>query len=461
MEFKMKKCKTFVSVCAALLIVLFSSCSTQEDENKIDLSSEVSSVRIKIVRNSSPATRQGVEPGSQVGDGTHLEIGGGGHLFFVNSSGVITKYVQILSSNSGAGNGESTVEFNDIDALNYSLTDNEGVIENVPSSSTKVYIFLNLPNTLTITGSTLVGFPITNLDAHLISAVDLADPTGGFGVAKVPVSGWGNLVASTPGAQTPTHSIPYDFEAEFDLKAIAARIEITGFTTVPASSNPNLTIQSFDLTGIYITNYYPTVTLAGGAYATKKDAGSDTLHYTPNIGNANLAFFYTSANYGEYLHTIDNASVTTGFGTFVSGPPAASVSAGSTNVWGYNIFPNDTLAVSAADLAALRVRDNLPHIVLRLSNVVIHDAGDGQTYERSGSQFVTVKGYTSATAIGDQSAGSLAYLERGYIYQLSATAGFEISPDDLSSEPETTEVNALVTATLIDWRKVTVEPELQ
>jgi hypothetical protein len=444
--------------------MLLSSCSSSEEENKIDLSSEVGSVHLKIIRNSSPATKAPLGVGASnpvTGAGTtaELSIGNGGHLFFVNSGGVVTKYVEIRTTTTGGANADSWVEWNDIDNEVYTgiigtPTAVDGVIKNVPSSSTKVYVFLNLPasgtgSLTTADAANLVGFPISDLNAKVVNANNLGSAT--FGVQSVPVSGSGDLTA-TPGTSL-NQSIAYEMETSFDLKAIAARIELLGFRTKASVLHPTQTIQSFMLTGIYINNYYSSLSLTG-TYGALKNAGSDTLHYTPL---PITTFFYDAAQNADaaYLYTVDNASVTTNFGR------QTTISAGVTEVtpplpagqaWGYNIFPNDLTT-------SVQVKANLPHLILRLSHVVIHDASTNTDYARNGSQFVTVKGYTSAATIGAQAAGSLAYLERGYIYQLGASGSFAISPDDLTSVPETEEISALVTATLIDWQKVEVTPE--
>ncbi|MDR1880061.1 MAG: hypothetical protein LBQ78_03940 [Tannerellaceae bacterium] len=424
----MKKCKLFLNVCAALFVVLLASCSSQEEENLVP-SSEGNSVRIKITRSESPETRAGAAVSTPVGTTKALEIKKGGHLFFVNASGNITKYVRVLGSSEGAGDNETTVQFTDID------NQEGGVIKNVPSASVKVHIFLNLPAAVS---NQLIGKssgPFSVIESNVVTAVDLTGGGIALGVDSVAVSGSGNLTATTGNLG----GVDYALEAAFNLTAIASRIEIVQITTAPASNG--YFIKSFDLTGIFINNYYPSVTL-GGTLGVLQNAGASLTAYDETHGQ----FFYRTqtavTTLGTYLFTT-GATQNGSFGTYVSYNAPTTypyVSAGLGNVWGYNIFPN---ATASADL--------VPHIIIRLSNVVVSDGTTDYPYDDD--QFVTVKGFLSGGSPVTQ-------LQRGVVYQLggSTSAKFEITFDNLSPQPETKPVNALVTATLVNWTTVNVTP---
>jgi hypothetical protein len=417
----MKKCKLFLNVCAALFVVLLASCSSEEDHNKLDSSFEGGSVRIKITRSESPATKGGIDPSASISDGDlELNIGdGSGHLFFVDGNNDITKYVEILAS---GGDGNNDVGWTSIYA-------DGQVIHDVPSASANVYIFLNLPGTLTIP---TVGSSISGLEP-LITAEQLYDDGAisekSGGVASVPISGSGELL--------PVTGKDYDKEASFGLTAIASRIEIKEITTVAGGGNSY--IESFDLTGIYINNYYPAAPLGdGGEYPEIKNAGTNPDNYD-EVGTA----FFNTSNLGSYLFSTDFSN---GLGES-DDDPTFHVNAGDGVVWGYNVFPNDATGING--------KINLPHIILRLDHVKVYSLNTEAYTVDDETRFITVKGYI-------EEGESLQNLKRGYIYQLGTSVenAFVITPEDLQPEPETYTIDVNVKATLIPWVKVEVTPEI-
>jgi hypothetical protein len=108
------------------------------------------------------------------------------------------------------------------------------------------------------------------------------------------------------------------------------------------------------------------------------------------------------------------------------------------------VFPNDALS-------GLDGKANLPHIVIRLTDIQIN----GTLLTGNPDKYITVKGYHDGTS-------SLTCLERGYIYELGTGVDgndFVITPDDLDDNPETFDIQVFVRATLIPWAKVPVTPE--
>jgi hypothetical protein len=403
----MKKSKGFICVCTTLLIVMLASCTSQEEDNNLE-ATDVGAVRIAITQDEDPETRGGAGISDKVGTKT-LNIAKGGHLFFVNASGNITKYVQILPT---GGDNNTTVGLT-------TLTEATGAtITNVPSPSKKVHIFLNLPASIN-TGLGAVGAPFSAIQSKIVTAVHLGDPAK-FGVDSIPVSGTGDLT----GAGTLTATV--------NLTAMASRIEIVKIST--KANSAGVTIKSFNLLGIFINNYYPTATL-GGTLGTIQNAGSTTANYDAT----NTVFFWRDATVGitqgKYLYTT-HANAGTAIVTS-SGSPA-NVVAGSEKVWGYNVFPNT-------------VDNAVPHIILTLTNVVYNY--NGQDTNIPGTQYVTVKGFKNTSNV------AITKLARGVVYQLGGTsAAFEISPDDITDEPETTSISAVVKASVIPWSTQAVTP---
>jgi hypothetical protein len=405
---------------------MLASCTSQEEDNNLE-ATDVGAVQIKITQDV-PETRTGAVASVPIANNATLEISKGGHLYFVSTSGNITKYVQILP-NTGTGDGKTKVKLSELEA---GIT-----IGEVPSSSKTVHIFLNLPDRINnLPKATSV--PFKSVTDSLVRVSELANPTGNaFDVKNVPVSGSGTLAADGDNLQ-----------ALVSVSPIASRIEIgTIKTAAGTGNNAQVTIKSFELRGIFINNYYSQLKL-DNAYvdADKRNAGSVVENYTED----NAGFWWRSTvispnpNYGQYLFTGNGG--TTKFGVYAPNETTpTSVKAHATNTWGYNIFPGTATYE--------------PHIVIRLAKVVLNDKtaaipAAGTDYTLTADQYVTVKGFKTAAG------ATINGLQRGYVYKLgTTTAEFTITPDNLTEEPETNPISARVTISLVTWTAQEVKPE--
>jgi hypothetical protein len=405
---------------------MLASCTSQEEDNNLE-ATDVGAVQIKITQDI-PETRTGAGISNTVATGATLNITKGGHLYFVNNGGNITKYVEILGS--GTGDAETKVSISDLQA---------GIsIKKVPSNSKTVHIFLNLPTRINKLPKA-TSIPFKSVTDSLVRVVELADPdaTNTFGVDSVPVSGSGNLAADGTNLQ-----------AMVNVSPIASRIEIgTIKTQAGTGNNAQVTIKSFDLMGIFINNYYCQLKL-DNAYvnADVRNAGSVVANYT----EGNSGFWWRSTvispnpNYGQYLFTGNGGSTKITAAVYTTNPATVKPNADANKVWGYNVFPG-----TAA---------NEPHIVLRLANVVLNDKtaalpAAGTDYALTGDQYVTVKGFKTTSDV------AIDGLVRGYVYKIGVTSDFYITPDNITDEPETNPISAKVTISLVTWTAQAVKPE--
>jgi hypothetical protein len=380
-------------------------------------------VKISITQEGA-LTKAGTPASASVVDDAPLNIKKGGHIFFVSDSNTITKYVRILPTAITSGDSETTVGFDQIDQT----SGGGATIKNVPSSSKKVYIYLNLPASVDRTlSASLVNGPFTNVTNKLIRANELVDTDNNtYGVDSVAVSGSGKLVDAASG-------LDYSLQAEnVPLRAVASRIEIPRFSPEnPSSTSDSVRVTAFTLAGIYINNFYSEVKL-GGLYPNDvENTGTNRDAYD----SGSQDFLYTDATkYAEYLYTADPAGL--GGASTIKAPSGGTV-------WAYNVFPNDTTGV--------KTRDKLPHIVFHLSSVTLESGPTGaRVVNTLDNQFVTVNGFASAN-------DTITHLERGYVYSFGMN-GVKFKPGNVSDEPETRAVSAFVEAKLIKWKKEEITP---
>jgi hypothetical protein len=417
MKFKMKKCRTLLSVCTAFafVVLMLSACSSEEDANKIEpASGGTKAVSIKAIQD--VLTRAIGESDQVVNDALKLTIDRGGHIFFVeSSSGLITHYVELTVGGYESGKNVPRIAFDKI-------KDTSGTIGNVPEESDWVYIIVNLPDGRVFDSPQggWIGAKYEDITDLFITAEDLYDGTGG--VKSVPVSG-NAAIDKTTNPDVPAVTVP--------LKAIASRFEIEKIalnTTVGVGDweSDYAVANQFTVQGIYINNYYPSVSLSGN-YTDLVDAESDTLHYDVSHKD----FYWTEANYGRYLYTV-NAGTTA---------DNTSLSATADKAWAYNLFPND--------LPGNKTKFALPHIVLKITGLrvtsnnglaVVTDA-ESRPFDGHNIWYITVAGYLAPTP--------LTYLERGVIYSIEDLT-FPLSA--LTDQPEENVITVAITATTtIDW----------
>ncbi|MDR1980418.1 MAG: hypothetical protein LBQ39_02200 [Tannerellaceae bacterium] len=414
----MKKDRTHLSVCTAFVFVvlILSACSSSEDENRIKpASGGTKSVSIKAIQD--VITRAIGESPIITDDEYKLIVDRGGHLFFVeSSSGHITHYVELTVNGKTSGKNVPRIAFDKINNQSDKIGD-------VPEASDWVYIILNLPESKVFKSPQggWVGAKYDLITDVFITAEELYDTSGH--VKNVPVAG------NAPIDKTD----PANPEVTISLRAIASRFEIESIalnkTAGVGGWDANYVASDFTVKGIYINNYYPTVSLAGN-YTDLVDAERDTTHYNVNHED----FYWTEANYGRTLHTVDAGTTTN-----------QRLATGAGKAWAYNLFPND--------LPNIKTKLALPHIVLKITGLKVTTDSGGATnvvdpdtgfpFDGVNVWYITVAGYLASTPI--------TYLERGVIYGIEK---IEFPLSALTDRPEEKKVTIDgVRATLMDWDK--------
>jgi hypothetical protein len=395
----------------ATFIILMGCTSEEKLTPDTRYTETVNKVKVKLGKAVTRADT-GVAPTQPVLDGVALNPESG-YLYFTDSDGNITLWRQILTDGMTSGN---IIKLSDLET--------GVVISDVSSASTTCYVFMNLPDD--IEEGDLALNPEANISAVIglsLSVDSLADAAGG--VANVPLRG--------KGAITPvTGDSGYQLEATVFIYAVASRIEIVKLsgeasTNVKTNDSKPFLIESFKVAGIFVNNYFATSPLGGLITAGSLEYNDAIADYNPGGGT----FKYGTA--APYLYTY--------YDPVVEGSPATSYGPPDNKVWAYNVFPNDTIGINTPEF--------LPHIIIKLAEVVYYPEGQGGDVHTLTNQFITVSGYIDNNT-------KLDYLEKGYIYSFEDIA---FSLDILSPVPEAKLVNAHVQIVAIPWRKKVVTPD--
>jgi hypothetical protein len=185
-------------------------------------------------------------------------------------------------------------------------------------------------------------------------------------------------------------------------------------------------IDSYDVTGVWIDNFYPTFTLDGKYSGTSVGAGSSTDFPTNGFGDSNI---FNSA----------------------AGKVAAPA---SNNVWAYHAAP-------AADV---------PTIIVRLENIQYQKDNNGtptgSVVALNETRYITIKNFTTGSATGPAYDGAFT---RGKIFQIK-TVNFDVIIDAGSGEegegggtdvvPNPTEVKITATVVVDPWGTQILYPHL-
>lgn len=289
------------------------------------------------------------------------------------------------------------------------------VVAGVPASSTQVYIVGNYNSSdqnsafaafPTTAGRNFSDIQATMLDIQQVSYPRIGTGNVGDGSLITVMDGTGALVDfdTTPGgwtsAGTPTSG---DFYAVISISPIVARIEIEEITYTGA-------FQSFTLEAIYINNYFADLPLSlDFTSGTLINNGSVVGRYDP--ANGSFAYDYYTTMYDA----VDEGFTGTGSVTPTNG------------VWAYQVFSGT---------------DEIPHIILRLSNVV---DGSGATIA---DQYLTINGFLNGST-------PLQTLDRNTVYRI---ANLTFSDDELELVPEPETINVYIQVTVEEWETVDVTP---
>jgi hypothetical protein len=398
--------RNFLQVAGAValsLTVAFAGCSRDEG----DASSAPRSVILKVAL---PEVATRAEAAPESGQETFQP----GWLFFTNAGGTITRALQITPT----GNYQSTTpDGNEVGVGQFS-----GGVEilNVPGPSAKVHVISNLPATGTWTtwnATNAVGKNISEYAGESITVQSqyngtTAGPQAEGDGSAVTLYGSGDITPVMAGA-------PDEFEATVALVPIAGRVEITKFST------DILEITGFDVTGVFVNNYYPALAIDGtiGTSAIT-DNGSTVGNYVSGSTSYQAIDLEKLFNVGTYSAVSQEAT-----------PPTSG------DVWAYNLLA-----------PALGTGQHyFPHIVIKIENITVADPVNA-AFAGGTTWYLTIANV--------QVNGTGAYLDfvKGNIYRLEEVA-FTLS--DLGSLPELTTKKVTVAVSVTAWAGQTVTPVLQ
>lgn len=344
-----------------------------------------------------------------VADGTDVTFNDG-YIFFTLAGGEIVKVTQITNDAAAVDADGNSVGIQ-------KLTSNAGKggaqIPGVPALAKYVYIAGNLPSGVTVPG---VG---SNISSVKDLAVSLKSQfSDDFGMSKVTlwsgdprVTTGGDKLGEISNENDGTDDYLYAF---VEVSAVSSRIEIS--SVLYDNGDDTDVVTKFQVDGIYVNNYYESMTL-GGAAGDLTNNGSD---------NAETIYTENSTAYTDLSEYLYDADETNGVGTFTATPAKVAPAAGK--VWGYTVV---------APAKATEV----PHVIIRLSDV--ESTLDGANPAFDGIQWLTVKNF-----IDLDTNEALAKLEPGVIYTISAV---KFDESHLTEAPEMLDVEVYVEASLIPW----------
>ncbi|MFR9649416.1 MAG: hypothetical protein SNJ33_04655 [Rikenellaceae bacterium] len=240
--------------------------------------------------------------------------------------------------------------------------------------------------------------------------------------------------------------------ASVEITPLAARIEIGSITYSSQSddSTVNTDFTSFNLAGIYINNIYPYVKISGEPYSQgtlidvrEQDDWDDEDEWSKYfVSNAQFPY-YSSGSITSPSDWSDNALVDydssslTGTTFYPSTTTTTSTTQeDSTLSWAYQVVPNTATDDGATEL---------PHIILKLSNISYVDSSTSST-----TRYVTVANYKSA------SGSSITSFKGGNIYRITS---LEFSNAQATDKPYVENISVTATVTVTPWVVSEITPD--
>lgn len=210
------------------------------------------------------------------------------------------------------------------------------------------------------------------------------------------------------------------------LNPLVARLEIGGVTAVTNSNGVSVT--QYHVNGIYINNYYPSISLDG-----------TTLGEIVNHGQGGTSVY----NEGKTTYTasmngvIFDSDKDSYFGNNLTALTKYPAGTNDGSVWAYNLLASPTEATSQA-----------PQIIIQVQDV---DADNSTDY--SGLKYISVGKLLDGTQ-------EITHFEAGKIYTISAE-DFKFTVDGVKDEPNAGEIDLHVKVSQIPWTTVSIKPEIQ
>ncbi len=318
----------------------------------------------------------------------------GGLLLFCDDDGKIGHIYRVLSGVTGG----DVVGINDLTSIP------GATLTGIEKKYKHVHLFGNLPAGVAAPGEQT---DLEDFTGTLQQIIVLADAAGG--VASVGLYGKGTINYS---------SRPY--EAVFDATPIASRLEIKQFDM------DDDYIESFDIEGIFLNNFYYRADLTGTGDP------DDIIYYFAGAAFEENGEPYYGTLYKGITFDYNKTGYLGAFTGTVYHPKNAS------HAWAYNVFFGE-----------------VPHLVIKFANV------------KASADYIAYLGYDPFAArtywyitVSELlvSGIPLTSLEQGYVYSIQS---IEVSPDTLDPTPEPgDEITADVQVRLVPWIPVDASTSL-
>ncbi len=303
-----------------------------------------------------------------------------------------------------------------VDVTSAATGDPGQTLPNPVTPTSKVYVVANIP-----TAQVAAFRAYQTLDAVKAATSTIESQKAGGYTDPAMANKAGEVAASTATGSPAVLTVT--------IEPLFARIEIASMQArVDAAGN---TVTGFDVTGVFVDNYYDAFTYAGeksGSIVSKSStfATADAATVTSTLGS-----------WAAYMSDTAAAAVwsATGSPAKVTDPGAGS---NPVNVWGYNVAPSDGTTA-----------DDIPAIIVRLDDIHYTNAA-GTALELTGPRYLTVVGYTNGTELGE--------VLRGDVYRLGGTTPFAFSFANLGSKPYEEASSLVVHVDVEQWNVVDYEP---
>jgi hypothetical protein len=406
-----------INVMAAAAIVTLATFSSCSKDPGTDPANEFNKVKFQVTYATDAQSRA---DGALVANDESLVMKTG-HIFFTDAGGRIVEHVRIVS-NAGDGAPLKEVLLTDI-----APTAREAVVIDVPGTAVACHILSNdvaaSMSGITVTGTGMTG---QNISAVLSLAATVNNLNAASDVSAVPLYGTGNIVAQS--GTTTVNNRPYEATVNVKINAVGGRLQIKEISsatyayTDDQGRSQNITIGDFTVEAIYINNYYPTTTVGAwnGATGNPVNNGSDLAKYAIT-GTTD----YASPS-GQARKLVDELNRTSASGALK--PNTAN------GGWVYNVFPT-----------ANGVQANVPHIIVKFSEVKYTDSGNAAAGEQTiEDQFITIAKYklsTGGTVVNEIASTNI------YTF-----GDIEFNFGNLSPLPEADKLDVLVTVEMMKWK---------
>lgn len=351
-----------------------------------------------------------------------------GAIFFVDGNGDIVRMAVIDDSPAGAVSAANL-------AAGYLFT-------GIDNSAVKVYVVGNHD----FGSATYANISdVEKITKHILSQTNQDNKTT-FGVEDATLFGVGNIVAASAATQAlfaSNTNISVEREAIFTISPIIARLEIDEIKAAPAVGDPLLDIEELNLAGIYINNYYYSMSVVGtmdldslffaGTQPTAVPADYDKYLQWSSTGQPTGKY---RPNLSKYLYDdgeLDGSGVYQGLCTSIA--PTVLSKTPENETWAYNVFANGTA---------------VPHIILHFTDVKMNSVPRPNAIAGDGEAYLTVTGYLNRVNQADQP------IMGGNVYKLDA---IQFDGGDLDDYPyEKDDKSAIyVKVTVKPWNVVVVD----